>query len=130
MIDPRAVTELDEEIGARLRARRHELNLPMAHVAEAVGIAFQQLQKYELGQNRVSAAMLTRLADVLHVDVIELLPGKPRGRGKASAEDGMALQLQQVFSNIRAKRERQLVLDLARRFAAKDTPNAKKKARR
>lgn len=93
----------------------------MAFVAEAVGIAFQQLQKYEAGQNRVSAAILTRLAEVLKIDAADLLPGVPKATRTSKSgggADGMALQLQQAFAQIKSKRERQLILELARRLAA------------
>lgn len=120
--DPRSVTEVDEEIGARIRARRQELGFPQSHVAELVGITFQQLQKYEAGQNRVSAATLLRVAAALRVDASELLPGAARKPGarsaKASPEDGMALQLQHAFTRIKSARERRLILDLAKRLGS------------
>ena len=123
--DPRSVTAIDEEIGSRIRERRHELGLPQSHVAELVGITFQQLQKYEAGQNRVAAATLMRLASALLVDPSDLLPGAPkRGKAggvraaKATPEDGMALQLQHAFSRIKSLRERRIILDLAKRLGS------------
>lgn len=130
-VDPRSVTEVDEEIGARIRARRQELGFPQSHVAELVGITFQQLQKYEAGQNRVSAATLLRIAAALRLDASELLPSAARKGGartpKASPEDGLALQLQHAFSRIKSPRERRLILDLAKRLGS-DTA-MKRKAR-
>lgn len=124
--DPRSVTEVDEEIGARIRARRQELGFPQSHVAELVGITFQQLQKYEAGQNRVSAATLLRVAAALRVEPSDLLPGASRKGGarppKASPEDGMALQLQHAFGRIKSVRERRLILDLAKRLGADASP--------
>lgn len=125
MTDPRSVTEVDEEIGARIRARRQELGFPQSHVAELVGITFQQLQKYEAGQNRVSAATLLRIAAALRVEPSDLLPGAAR-RGaqrpaKATPEDGLALQLQHAFGRIKSARERRLILDLAKRLGSEGT---------
>jgi len=134
MTDPRSVTEIDEEIGTRLRARRKELKLPMHYVADAVGVTVQQVQKYEAGGNRVSAAMLTRLAEVLEIEAAELLPGAPRkarsAAKRSTSQEGMALQLQHAFAQIRSKRERQLIVNLARQLAANENANARKKGRR
>src|SRR3954447_20714673 len=61
---PRA-TELDKVIGERLRARRLLLQLSQSDLAEQLGCTFQQVQKYENGTNRVSAATLSRVAALL-----------------------------------------------------------------
>ncbi len=60
---------VDLHVGARLRDRRAELGLTQASVAKAVGIRFQQIQKYERGANRVSASRLWELARVLDVGI-------------------------------------------------------------
>lgn len=129
--DPRSVTEVDEEIGTRIRARRQELGFPQSHVAELVGITFQQLQKYEAGQNRVSAATLLRIASALRVEPVELLPGARKSGArspKASPEDGMALQLQHAFGRIKSTRERRLILDLAKRLGTEASPKRRGRA--
>lgn len=59
--------EKDIQIGNRLRARRKLLGLSQKNVAEAVGVTFQQVQKYERGVNRISASRLSQFAEVLHV---------------------------------------------------------------
>ncbi|MBL8537073.1 MAG: helix-turn-helix transcriptional regulator [Hyphomonadaceae bacterium] len=61
----RDVTEIDAGIGARIRAPRNALKLPLQYVAGLVGVTYQQLQKYESGDNRISAAMLTKIAESL-----------------------------------------------------------------
>ncbi|MGQ9367407.1 helix-turn-helix domain-containing protein [Azospirillum sp. ST 5-10] len=60
---------IDVHVGARLRLRRTLLGLSQEKLGEAVGITFQQLQKYERGSNRISASRLFNLAQVLNVPV-------------------------------------------------------------
>lgn len=60
---------IDVHVGARLRLRRTLLGLSQEKLGEAVGITFQQLQKYERGANRISASRLFNLAQVLGVPV-------------------------------------------------------------
>ncbi len=61
--------DIDLHIGKRLRRRRRLLGLTQQQVAEVVGIRFQQIQKYECGANRISAARLWELADTLNVPI-------------------------------------------------------------
>jgi PAS domain S-box-containing protein len=56
---------LDEQIGRRIRDRRRLLSLAQHDLATAMGISHQQLQKYEAGKNRISAARLWRCAEIL-----------------------------------------------------------------
>ena len=65
----RQITEIDTIVGRRIRFRRTMLDLGSEEVAEKIGVAHQQLLKYENAQNRVSAARLYRLASVLDVPV-------------------------------------------------------------
>jgi transcriptional regulator with XRE-family HTH domain len=60
---------IDVHVGARLRLRRTLLGLSQEKLGEAVGITFQQLQKYERGSNRISASRLYNLSQVLGVPV-------------------------------------------------------------
>jgi Predicted transcriptional regulators len=60
---------IDIHVGARLRLRRTLLGLSQEKLGEAVGITFQQLQKYERGSNRISASRLFNLSQVLGVPV-------------------------------------------------------------
>lgn len=62
-------SENDALIGRRLRRRRWMLGLTQTQVAEKVGIKFQQIQKYESGQNRISASRLWDLAVALDAPV-------------------------------------------------------------
>jgi transcriptional regulator with XRE-family HTH domain len=61
--------EIDKHLGKRLRMRRRSLGLTQQQIAEAVGVRFQQIQKYECGANRISAARLWLLAKALQSPV-------------------------------------------------------------
>jgi transcriptional regulator with XRE-family HTH domain len=60
---------IDIEVGARIRVRRKYLSLSQSALAEALGLTFQQVQKYERGANRVSASMLVKIAVKLETSV-------------------------------------------------------------
>jgi transcriptional regulator with XRE-family HTH domain len=62
-------SEIDLYVGKRLRRRRRLLGLTQQSLAEQVGIRFQQIQKYECGANRVSAARLFELSEALSVPI-------------------------------------------------------------
>lgn len=61
--------EIDAMVGSRIRERRLLLGMSQTELADAVGITFQQLQKYERGRNRVGAGRLYELGRALHVPV-------------------------------------------------------------
>jgi len=63
------VRAIDRLVGRQLRARRLELGLSQQRLADAIGVTFQQIQKYEHGSNRVVASRLYDLAKILHVTV-------------------------------------------------------------
>ena len=70
---PDAVADpVDVAVGARIRLLRKVRGLSQQALAEAAGVTFQQIQKYERGANRVSASMLTRIARTLDVPVAEM----------------------------------------------------------
>jgi len=64
-----AYNPIDVHVGARLRARRTLLGLSQTVLAEAIGLTFQQQQKYESGSNRISASRLYELSKLLDVDI-------------------------------------------------------------
>src|SRR5437899_1640269 len=67
--------EIDRHLGKRLRQRRRTLGLTQQQIAEAVGVRFQQIQKYECGANRISAARLWLLAKALEAPVAAFFEG-------------------------------------------------------
>jgi len=64
---------IDVAVGARIRIRRRWLGLSQTQLANALGITFQQVQKYERGANRVSASMLVKIAAKLETTVAALV---------------------------------------------------------
>jgi len=76
MRSSRDVSDVDRAVGHRIRARRLELKLSQLDVAQALGVAPQQVQKYERGANRVSASRLVDLCQVLDLTPNELLLGE------------------------------------------------------
>jgi transcriptional regulator with XRE-family HTH domain len=80
---------LDLHVGRRVRWRRRLLGLTQSNLADLIGVRFQQVQKYEAAANRLSAAMLWKLAGALGVDVQYFYEGwvdtqGPGERGDAS----------------------------------------------
>lgn len=61
--------EIDFYVGKRLRRRRRLLGLTQQSLGDKVGIRFQQIQKYECGANRISAARLFELSEALSVPI-------------------------------------------------------------
>jgi transcriptional regulator with XRE-family HTH domain len=72
---------VDVAVGARIRLLRKVRGLSQQALAEAAGVTFQQIQKYERGANRVSASMLSRIATTLKAPVAEMF-------GEASPASG------------------------------------------
>jgi transcriptional regulator with XRE-family HTH domain len=72
ILGPDGPDALDLAMGQRLKARRRDLGLSQQALAEAVGITFQQLQKYERGVNRISFSRLAALARALDCRVGDL----------------------------------------------------------
>ena len=61
--------QMDENVGDRIRRRRTELGLTQEHLAESLGISYQQVQKYETGANRISAGRLYQIARRLDSEI-------------------------------------------------------------
>lgn len=66
---PRSPSAIDRYVGIRIRLRRRVIQMSQQELAARLGITFQQLQKYENGQNRVGAGRLFELARALNVSV-------------------------------------------------------------
>jgi DNA-binding transcriptional regulator YiaG len=65
----RSASTVDRYIGARMREQRLALNMSQTQLGELLGVSFQQIQKYERGVNRVSAARLYSICKVLKVSL-------------------------------------------------------------
>jgi transcriptional regulator with XRE-family HTH domain len=80
----RSVTDGDARVGNRIRALRIDRELSQADVAEALGVSFQQIQKYEKGTNRLSVMRAEQISALFQVSVQELLG---EGTGKVGKID-------------------------------------------
>jgi transcriptional regulator with XRE-family HTH domain len=81
----RRTTVVDTHIGQKLRARRNLLGLTQTELADAAGITFQQIQKYEKGTNRVGAGRLQQFSEALGVPPSYFFEGAPTVGKKAPA---------------------------------------------
>ncbi len=106
---------IDQHVGAHLRLRRTVLGLSQEKVAEAVGITFQQLQKYETGQNRISASRLHAIAKLLDVAIPFFFEGLPVGAHVKARPD--------CEGGVRFKRE---TLELVRNYLHIAEPGTRK----
>ncbi|WP_044562673.1 helix-turn-helix domain-containing protein [Azospirillum sp. B4] len=97
---------IDIHVGNRLRLRRTLLGLSQEILGEAVGITFQQLQKYERGMNRISASRLFNLSQVLGVPVgyfFEDLPATEQAtRIALGSEEGETMARRETLELVRA----------------------------
>ncbi len=115
--------DIDLHLGKRLRRRRRLLGLTQQQVANAVGIRFQQVQKYECGANRISAARLWELSEALEVPISYFYDGLAEAQARSEAEsdqrgEGMMAR-KETMDLIRAyyqldERPRRRLLDLAK----------------
>lgn len=78
--------DVDIYVGARIGLRRSALGLSQTALAQQLGVSFQQVQKYETGQNRISASRLHHTATALGTSVETFFP--PVGTAPAAADDG------------------------------------------
>jgi transcriptional regulator with XRE-family HTH domain len=68
---------IDRHVGSRVRMRRLMLGMSQSKLADAIGLTFQQVQKYEKGTNRMGASRLQQMAHVLQVPIAFFFEGAP-----------------------------------------------------
>jgi DNA-binding XRE family transcriptional regulator len=68
---------VDQHVGSRVRMRRNMLGVSQSDLAGALGMTFQQVQKYENGMNRIAASRLQLMSDYLQVPVMFFFEGAP-----------------------------------------------------
>lgn len=66
---------VDALVGERIRTRRRQIGMSQSDLGQAIGVRFQQVQKYETGSNRVSASRLWQIAEALSVEVVFFFEG-------------------------------------------------------
>jgi transcriptional regulator with XRE-family HTH domain len=91
-LSPRSVRSADIYIGGRIRALRIEHGISQGELGQQLGISFQQIQKYEKGVNRISAAALIEIARVFKVAPAALLDGAPGVPSSATALSGAGVR--------------------------------------
>jgi transcriptional regulator with XRE-family HTH domain len=115
--------DIDLHLGKRLRRRRRLLGLTQQQLASVVGVRFQQIQKYECGANRISAARLWSLSEALEVPVAYFYDGLTAAaredEREVRAETGEVLARKETLDLVRAyyqlgERPRRRLLDLAK----------------
>lgn len=117
----READAVDRAVGRRIAARRAALGKSQSALATEVGVSFQQLQKYEAGQNRVSASRLHRIALSLGVPVAELFPDPDGEVSRDEAAPILTSEARAVlsaFERIRAAPVRRAVARIVAALAA------------
>ncbi|GEP01805.1 helix-turn-helix domain-containing protein [Methylobacterium haplocladii] len=110
------VTDTDRAIGERITAARKLAGLSQTTLATAIGVTFQQVQKYEKGLNRISAGKIVEIAKLLGIGHAELLGSQDDGSALPSLSRA-AVTLAQAFDrlpeNTSKAQLRRLVIALA-----------------
>ena len=123
-----ATNETDKFIGERVREERILAGLSQTELGNAIGISFQQVQKYEKGANRVSASKLMLIADVLGVELLSFFPesasAKAPKRTASTAAIRDAAKLDLIAEPLRSH-----IHGLITSAAEESQPEAKKKRR-
>jgi transcriptional regulator with XRE-family HTH domain len=76
-VSPRAATAVDTYIGTQMRNDRTALGLSQEVLGAKLGVSFQQIQKYEKGINRVSAARLFEICKTLKIPLARMFESDP-----------------------------------------------------
>jgi len=129
---------IDVHVGGRVRLRRLMLGMSQDKLGDALGLTFQQIQKYEKGINRIGASRVFQLSETLGVaiqyfydDYAGLIGGAP---GMAEGDAGAAfmdlvsspegIQLCRYFAEIQDPKVKKRVLDLVRSIAEGEREDA------
>ena len=119
---------IDKHVGSRVRMRRMMLSMSQEKLADAIGLTFQQVQKYEKGTNRMGSSRLQQIANTLQVPVtffFEGAPGQSKLDGSApspayvseflATTDGLALT--KAFMQIKDAKLRRSIVNLVEEIA-------------
>ena len=130
----KAPNPVDKYVGSRVRMRRIMLGMSQEKLGEALGLTFQQVQKYEKGTNRVGASRIQQISEILQVPVSFLFEGGPSGTGSFSegtspayVSDFLAttegLALTRAFTRITDAKLRRSIVELVEQIATRETPD-------
>jgi transcriptional regulator with XRE-family HTH domain len=124
---------IDVHVGSRVRMRRMMVGMSQEKLGDALGLTFQQIQKYEKGTNRIGASRLHQIAAVLGVQIEFFYEGAPHSEASPpvggfseapnppymndflSTADG--LQLMRCFVRVKDPRVRKRIVELVEAFA-------------
>lgn len=129
---------IDRHVGSRVRMRRMLAGVSQEKLGDALGLTFQQVQKYEKGSNRISASRLQQIAKMLDVPVSFFFDGAPTGdmptggfsdaASSAYVSDFMSssegVQLTKAFVRIKSPKVRRRIVELVESLAEEDAGNA------
>src|SRR5215210_3614644 len=115
-MSPKAPRPIDVVIGARIRVRRLEIGMSQEKLAEALGLTFQQVQKYEKGANRITVSRLDQIARALDTRVEAFLPGEDFSAqgGTLVPNDREGRDLLSLFSQLQSRPMRKAIVSLVR----------------
>ena len=124
LLETRTPNPVDLHVGARIRLRRRMQGVSQEKLADALGLTFQQVQKYERGANRVSFSRLMQVVDALNCHLTDLTEGLDPERPtrdidqvrRLIAEDG-AYELLEAYAALRSKPLQRALLQHAKVLA-------------
>ena len=117
------INPTDKYVGSRLRMRRLMLDMSQTNIADALGLTFQQVQKYEKGVNRVGAARLQQIASALDVPVTFFYDGDTKAREVESLlflDSAFSLRLLRAYSKIKDQTVQRQLVSLMESIAANE----------
>ena len=129
----KSTNSIDKHVGARVRMRRMMLKMSQTSLGNALGVTFQQVQKYEKGTNRIGAGRLQQIAGLLQVPIEFFFEGAPApptasGRGREATPDYVSeflatrdgLALTKAFVHIKRPALRHRLVQLAQELASEN----------
>lgn len=116
---------VDVHVGHRLRVRRSLLGLSQEKLADAIGLTFQQIQKYERGMNRITAGRLYQFSKILEVPITYFFEKVGSDISNQNWQSALSDNEQEnlVDSDVMNNKE---TLELIRAYYAIDNPKARK----
>lgn len=130
--------DVDIHVGGRVRLRRSALGLSQDQLGAAVGLSFQQIQKYERGANRIGASRLYEMSKILHIPISYFFEGF-EDLGLAEAGDSSyqpdpvikreTLELMRSYHQILDTKQRKKILKLVQGLAEESQRESEEKKR-
>jgi len=126
-LPPGVPNPVDIHVGSRVRLRRTLLGLSQEKLGDAVGLTFQQIQKYECGANRIGASRLFQFSNILDVPIMFFFEEMPRGLKTVEAQVVRGLQeLEQKTMELDPLARRE-TLELVRAYYKITNPRVRKR---